>query len=160
MFAEDAGRRGGLPLVGVVEVGRGEGVERGERFEGGQLELVHVDVVGEAEAVHLDVAGGGLDALARDKVYESMFVVAPLRLWRGLGSPITPVAIETSHVLVILSSIVSHVDSPSIKQDCCHAQHRITTRNSRLRMAPLAAGKQRRTHKRQRITHHWVMRDS
>ena len=34
-----------------------------------------------------------LDALARDRVYESMFVVAPLRLWRGLGSPITPVAI-------------------------------------------------------------------
>ena len=34
-----------------------------------------------------------LDELARDRVYESMFVVAPLRLWRGLGSPITPVAI-------------------------------------------------------------------
>jgi hypothetical protein len=34
-----------------------------------------------------------LDALARDKIWESLFVVAPLRLWQGLGSPITPVAI-------------------------------------------------------------------
>ena len=35
-----------------------------------------------------------LDALARDRVWESLFVVAPLRLWQGLGSPITPVAIS------------------------------------------------------------------
>ncbi|HVR28251.1 MAG TPA: cyclase family protein [Thermoanaerobaculia bacterium] len=34
-----------------------------------------------------------LDALARDRVWEFLFVVAPLRLWNGLGSPITPLAI-------------------------------------------------------------------
>lgn len=34
-----------------------------------------------------------LDELARDRIYEFMFVVAPLRLDRGLGSPINPVAI-------------------------------------------------------------------
>ncbi len=34
-----------------------------------------------------------LDELARDRVWEAMLVVAPLRIWRGLGSPITPVAI-------------------------------------------------------------------
>lgn len=34
-----------------------------------------------------------LDALAGDQVWEFLFVVAPLRLYRGLGSPITPVAI-------------------------------------------------------------------
>lgn len=33
-----------------------------------------------------------LDELARDRVYEFLFVVAPLRLVRGLGSPITPLA--------------------------------------------------------------------
>jgi kynurenine formamidase len=34
-----------------------------------------------------------LDELARDRVYEFMFVVAPLRLDKGLGSPINPLAI-------------------------------------------------------------------
>jgi kynurenine formamidase len=34
-----------------------------------------------------------LDALAADGVYEFMFVLAPLRIARGLGSPVTPVAI-------------------------------------------------------------------
>jgi kynurenine formamidase len=34
-----------------------------------------------------------LDALAADKVYEFMFVVAPLNITMGLGSPITPLAI-------------------------------------------------------------------
>jgi kynurenine formamidase len=34
-----------------------------------------------------------LDELARDRVYEFMFVVAPLRLDKGLGSPINPIAI-------------------------------------------------------------------
>ncbi len=34
-----------------------------------------------------------LEALARDKVYEFMFVVAPLNITMGLGSPITPLAI-------------------------------------------------------------------
>lgn len=34
-----------------------------------------------------------LDALAADEVYEFLFVVAPLRIRMGLGSPITPVAI-------------------------------------------------------------------
>jgi kynurenine formamidase len=33
-----------------------------------------------------------LDELARDQVYEFMFVVAPLRIERGLGSPINPIA--------------------------------------------------------------------
>jgi kynurenine formamidase len=33
-----------------------------------------------------------LDELARDQVYEFMFVVAPLRIDRGLGSPINPIA--------------------------------------------------------------------
>ena len=35
-----------------------------------------------------------LDELAADRVYEFMFVVAPLQIDRGLGSPITPVAIR------------------------------------------------------------------
>ncbi len=34
-----------------------------------------------------------LEALAADKVYEFQFVVAPLNIARGLGSPITPLAI-------------------------------------------------------------------
>lgn len=34
-----------------------------------------------------------LDGLARDKVYEFLFVVAPLRIEKGLGSPINPIAI-------------------------------------------------------------------
>ena len=34
-----------------------------------------------------------LDALARDKVYEFQFVVAPLNITMGLGSPITPLAL-------------------------------------------------------------------
>jgi kynurenine formamidase len=34
-----------------------------------------------------------LDELARDLVYEFMLVVAPLRLERGLGSPINPIAL-------------------------------------------------------------------
>ncbi len=34
-----------------------------------------------------------LEDLARDKVYEFMFVVAPLRIAMGVGSPITPLAI-------------------------------------------------------------------
>jgi len=34
-----------------------------------------------------------LDDLAADKVYEFQFVVAPLNITRGLGSPITPLAI-------------------------------------------------------------------
>jgi hypothetical protein len=34
-----------------------------------------------------------LDALARDRVYEFMFVVAPLNIAMGMGSPITPVAV-------------------------------------------------------------------
>jgi kynurenine formamidase len=34
-----------------------------------------------------------LDELARDQVYEFMFVVAPLRIDRGLGSPINPIAL-------------------------------------------------------------------
>jgi len=34
-----------------------------------------------------------LDELARDKVYEFMLVVAPLRIDKGLGSPINPIAI-------------------------------------------------------------------
>ena len=34
-----------------------------------------------------------LDALAADKVYEFQFVVAPLNIKRGMGSPITPLAI-------------------------------------------------------------------
>lgn len=34
-----------------------------------------------------------LDDLARDEVWEFLFVVAPLRIKRGLGSPITPLAI-------------------------------------------------------------------
>lgn len=34
-----------------------------------------------------------LDALAADKVYEFLFVVAPLNITMGLGSPITPLAI-------------------------------------------------------------------
>lgn len=35
-----------------------------------------------------------LEALAADRVREFMFVVAPLRLARGLGSPVTPLAIR------------------------------------------------------------------
>ncbi len=34
-----------------------------------------------------------LDALARDAVYEFMFVLAPLNLARGMGSPVNPLAI-------------------------------------------------------------------
>ena len=34
-----------------------------------------------------------LDDLARDEVYEFMLVVAPLRIDRGLGSPINPIAL-------------------------------------------------------------------
>ena len=34
-----------------------------------------------------------LDELARDRVYEFMLVVAPLRIDRGLGSPINPIAL-------------------------------------------------------------------
>ena len=34
-----------------------------------------------------------LDDLARDQVYEFMLVVAPLRIDRGLGSPINPIAL-------------------------------------------------------------------
>lgn len=34
-----------------------------------------------------------LDELSRDKVYEFQFVVAPLNIKRGMGSPITPLAI-------------------------------------------------------------------
>jgi kynurenine formamidase len=34
-----------------------------------------------------------LDELARDQVYEFMLVVAPLRIDRGLGSPINPIAL-------------------------------------------------------------------
>jgi kynurenine formamidase len=34
-----------------------------------------------------------LDEIARDRVYEFMLVVAPLRLDKGLGSPINPIAI-------------------------------------------------------------------
>lgn len=34
-----------------------------------------------------------LDALARDKVYEFQFVVAPLNITMGMGSPITPLAL-------------------------------------------------------------------
>jgi kynurenine formamidase len=34
-----------------------------------------------------------LDELARDHVYEFMFVVAPLRISAGLGSPINPIAL-------------------------------------------------------------------
>lgn len=34
-----------------------------------------------------------LNRLAADKVYEFMFVVAPLNITRGLGSPVTPVAV-------------------------------------------------------------------
>ena len=34
-----------------------------------------------------------LEDLARDRVYESFFVMAPLRLVGGLGSPVTPIAI-------------------------------------------------------------------
>jgi kynurenine formamidase len=34
-----------------------------------------------------------LDELARDQVYEFMLVVAPLRIERGLGSPINPIAL-------------------------------------------------------------------
>ena len=34
-----------------------------------------------------------LDELARDRVYEFMLVVAPLRIERGLGSPINPIAL-------------------------------------------------------------------
>ena len=34
-----------------------------------------------------------LDDLARDAVYEFMFIVAPLRIDRGLGSPINPIAL-------------------------------------------------------------------
>jgi len=34
-----------------------------------------------------------LDTLAADKVYEFLFVVAPLNITMGLGSPITPLAI-------------------------------------------------------------------
>lgn len=34
-----------------------------------------------------------LDALARDRVHEFMFVVAPLNITMGMGSPITPLAI-------------------------------------------------------------------
>jgi len=34
-----------------------------------------------------------LDELARDEIYEFMFVVAPLRIDRGLGSPINPIAL-------------------------------------------------------------------
>ncbi len=34
-----------------------------------------------------------LDELARDQVYEFMFVAAPLRIERGLGSPVNPIAL-------------------------------------------------------------------
>ena len=34
-----------------------------------------------------------LEALARDRVYEFMFVATPLRLKGGIGSPIVPLAI-------------------------------------------------------------------
>ncbi|MDO8673706.1 MAG: hypothetical protein Q7O66_20030 [Dehalococcoidia bacterium] len=34
-----------------------------------------------------------LDALAADRVYDSLLVIAPLNLTGGAGSPITPVAI-------------------------------------------------------------------
>jgi len=34
-----------------------------------------------------------LDELARDRVYEFMLVVAPLRIDRGLGSPVNPIAL-------------------------------------------------------------------
>lgn len=34
-----------------------------------------------------------LEALAADKVYEFMFCVAPLNITRGLGSPVTPLAV-------------------------------------------------------------------
>jgi kynurenine formamidase len=34
-----------------------------------------------------------LDELARDRVYEFMLIVAPLRIERGLGSPINPIAL-------------------------------------------------------------------
>jgi kynurenine formamidase len=34
-----------------------------------------------------------LDELAQDQVYEFMLVVAPLRIDRGLGSPINPIAL-------------------------------------------------------------------
>jgi kynurenine formamidase len=34
-----------------------------------------------------------LESLAHDEVYESLFVMAPLRLVGGLGSPVTPIAI-------------------------------------------------------------------
>ncbi len=34
-----------------------------------------------------------LEALAADRVYEFLFVLAPLRIARGLGSPVTPLAI-------------------------------------------------------------------
>lgn len=34
-----------------------------------------------------------LEAIARDKVYEFMFIAAPLNIARGLGSPITPLAV-------------------------------------------------------------------
>jgi hypothetical protein len=36
---------------------------------------------------------GTLDDLARDQVHEFMLVVAPLRIDRGLGSPINPIAL-------------------------------------------------------------------
>ena len=34
-----------------------------------------------------------LDELARDQVNEFMFVAAPLRIERGLGSPVNPIAL-------------------------------------------------------------------
>ncbi len=52
--------------------------------------------------LHLDVIRGqggylieflDLEDLARDRVYEFLFVVAPLRLLHGIGSPINPLAI-------------------------------------------------------------------
>jgi hypothetical protein len=52
---------------------------------------VHVGVIRDLGGYLVEFLN--LEELAADRVHEFLFVVAPLRILRGIGSPVNPIAI-------------------------------------------------------------------
>jgi kynurenine formamidase len=59
--------------------------------ENGAQLVVHVGVIRDLGGYLIEFLD--LEGLAADRVHEFLFVLAPLRLVRGIGSPVNPIAI-------------------------------------------------------------------
>ena len=81
---------GGLAPHDVTVIGADNSAVEVIPTETGELD-VHVELIRNQGMYLLELLE--LDALAADEVYEFLFVAAPLRISRGVGSPLNPLAI-------------------------------------------------------------------